>query len=162
MVACLALLIVAEYVRYYRLPPVGPAMHVAMSHFTDSKDKGSAILTHIYLLLGCLLPILFSTNSNLYILSSGTILLGAGDSGASVFGTRFGKTYWLSESKKSLEGSSAAFIMMLIFLFFYNQLQFFPIFSTLLAIACEGLTDQIDNLYLPIFYLSILLGFCHS
>lgn len=48
------------------------------------------------------------------ILISGTLLLGVGDSMASIVGSRFGKTYWLPSSDKSVEGTFAAIIAMVL------------------------------------------------
>jgi dolichol kinase len=51
--AAFALFVFAEYVRYFALYPLGAAVHVFMSEFLDSKDSGTAILSHFYLLTGC-------------------------------------------------------------------------------------------------------------
>jgi dolichol kinase len=51
--AAFALFVFAEYVRYFALYPFGAAVHVFMSEFLDSKDSGTAILSHFYLLTGC-------------------------------------------------------------------------------------------------------------
>jgi dolichol kinase len=48
-----ALFVFAEYVRYFALYPLGAAVHVFMNEFLDSKDSGTAILSHFYLLTGC-------------------------------------------------------------------------------------------------------------
>lgn len=48
-----ALFTFAEYVRYFALYPFGAAVHVFMNEFLDSKDSGTAILSHFYLLTGC-------------------------------------------------------------------------------------------------------------
>lgn len=52
-----ALFIFAEYVRYFALWPFGAAVHIFLSEFLDEKDKGSAILSHFYLLMGCAGPL---------------------------------------------------------------------------------------------------------
>ena len=48
-----ALFTFTEYVRYFALYPFGAAVHVFMHEFLDSKDSGTAILSHFYLLTGC-------------------------------------------------------------------------------------------------------------
>nr|VWO95877.1 Histidine kinase (EC [Ganoderma boninense] len=48
-----ALFTFAEYVRYFALYPFGAAVHLFMNEFLDSKDGGTAILSHFYLLTGC-------------------------------------------------------------------------------------------------------------
>ncbi|KAF7795957.1 hypothetical protein EIP86_007126 [Pleurotus ostreatoroseus] len=42
-----------QYVRYFALYPFGAAVHLFMYEFLDSKDSGTAILSHFYLLTGC-------------------------------------------------------------------------------------------------------------
>jgi dolichol kinase len=51
--AAFALFVFAEYVRYFALYPLGAAVHLFMNEFLDSKDSGTAILSHFYLLTGC-------------------------------------------------------------------------------------------------------------
>ncbi len=48
-----AVFIFAEYIRYFALYPLGAAIHVFLSEFIDAKDRGTAILSHFYLLTGC-------------------------------------------------------------------------------------------------------------
>jgi len=52
-----ALFIFTEYVRYFALWPFGASVHIFLSEFLDEKDKGSAILSHFYLLIGCAGPL---------------------------------------------------------------------------------------------------------
>ena len=42
----------AEYIRYFALYPFGRFIHIFLHEFVDSKDSGSAILSHFYLLTG--------------------------------------------------------------------------------------------------------------
>jgi dolichol kinase len=42
----------AEYIRYFALWPLGKFIHLFLNDFLDSKDSGSAILSHFYLLTG--------------------------------------------------------------------------------------------------------------
>jgi dolichol kinase len=43
-----------EYIRYFALYPFGAAVHLFLNEFLDeSKDGGTAILSHFYLLTGC-------------------------------------------------------------------------------------------------------------
>ena len=46
-----------QYVRLLRVQPFGEAIHSAFQVFLDAKDAGSLVLTHIYLLLGCSIPL---------------------------------------------------------------------------------------------------------
>lgn len=50
-----SLFIFAEYVRYFALYPFGAVVHLFLNEFLNSKDSGTAILSHFYLLTGCAL-----------------------------------------------------------------------------------------------------------
>lgn len=52
-----SIFIFTEYVRYFALWPFGASVHIFLSEFLDEKDKGSAILSHFYLLVGCASPL---------------------------------------------------------------------------------------------------------
>lgn len=51
--AAFALFIFAEYVRYFAIYPFGAVVHLFVNEFLDHKDRGTAILSHFYLLTGC-------------------------------------------------------------------------------------------------------------
>ena len=79
----MALFIFMEFVR---LHVETPWIKTYMDKFSDHRDQGPLILSHIYLLLGCSLPLwLTSTSSTIEttISSSGCIVLGIGDSAVS-------------------------------------------------------------------------------
>ncbi|RKP27544.1 hypothetical protein SYNPS1DRAFT_12519 [Syncephalis pseudoplumigaleata] len=46
-----------EYIRCMRVPPLGAPLHGFLTRFLDHRDQGPIILAHIYLLLGCAIPI---------------------------------------------------------------------------------------------------------
>lgn len=79
-----------EAIRLFNFEPVGPFLQKSLSKFLDSKDEGLLILTHIYLLVGCSLPIwifpfdITNNKTDILILSSGIISLGIGDTAASI------------------------------------------------------------------------------
>jgi dolichol kinase len=50
-------MIMAEVIRFFKLYPLGEIIHKFMTTFIDQKDTGTAILSHIYLLIGCALPV---------------------------------------------------------------------------------------------------------
>lgn len=54
------ILAVLEFARIVRLPPVGHRLHAYMARYADDREVGVAIRTHIYLLLGCALPVWFA------------------------------------------------------------------------------------------------------
>lgn len=51
--AAFSLFIFAEYVRYFAIYPFGAVVHLFVNEFLDHKDRGTAILSHFYLLTGC-------------------------------------------------------------------------------------------------------------
>ncbi|PWY97128.1 hypothetical protein BCV70DRAFT_81287 [Testicularia cyperi] len=151
-----SIFIFAEYVRYYALYPFGAALHVFMSEFLDHKDSGPVILSHFYLLTGCAGPLWLEGNSRI-MHQTGVLVLGVGDSLASVIGRRYGRLYWAGSSK-TVEGSLAFFTSILAsawLLRFFGLTEFFDMrkYSFVIAILglLEGVSDQHDNLLLPIF-----------
>lgn len=50
-------MILLEYHRYFCIWPLGDRIQPFLILFTDSKDTGPAILSHIYLIVGCALPV---------------------------------------------------------------------------------------------------------
>lgn len=46
-----------QYVRLSWIPPLGQVIQSALITFVDEKDAGPLILTHLYLLLGCAVPL---------------------------------------------------------------------------------------------------------
>jgi len=47
------------------LPPFGSQLDSALQIFLDKQDAGCLVLTHIYLLLGCSLPLWFALPAQL-------------------------------------------------------------------------------------------------
>ncbi|KAG6330838.1 hypothetical protein ID866_8254 [Astraeus odoratus] len=110
--AAFALFIFAEYVRYFAIYPFGAAVHLFMNEFLDQKDSGTAILSHFYLLAGCAGSVWLEgpTQLDQY---TGILALGVGDALASIVGKRFGKHRWFAGSPKTVEGS-VAFVLSLV------------------------------------------------
>lgn len=88
----LAVFFVLELFRITLVPPIGPAVAGFMERFRDEKDPGPLLLTHIYLLLGCAIPVwLHQPGAPGYstgIASLGIISIGVGDATASLVGTK--------------------------------------------------------------------------
>ncbi|XP_076356561.1 dolichol kinase-like isoform X3 [Tachypleus tridentatus] len=166
-----ALFILIETIRFFKIPPVGEAVQTAFSVFLDEKDSGPLILTHIYLLVGCSLPLWIcpvplKTGKIPPPVWSGVLALGFGDTAASVGGTLWGKHHW-SGSKKTYEGTLCGFIVQLFATFLLLPLggtvltpfnTAVVILATLACCLLEACTNQVDNLVLPTF-LYILLCF---
>ncbi|KAH9945311.1 uncharacterized protein BXZ73DRAFT_38502 [Epithele typhae] len=104
-----ALFTFAEYVRYFALYPFGAAVHLFLNEFLDSKDSGTAILSHFYLLTGCANSLWFESPTRLPQFT-GTLVLGVGDALASIVGKRLGRFRWSAANPKTVEGS-AGFVL---------------------------------------------------
>eukprot|EP01138_Halocafeteria_seosinensis_P001570 gb/GECG01001609.1/.p1 GENE.gb/GECG01001609.1/~~gb/GECG01001609.1/.p1 ORF type:complete len:692 (+),score=21.18 gb/GECG01001609.1/:1-2076(+) len=108
------------------------SIHTFMSQFTDIRDEGYVILTHIYLLLGCALPVWLTAVSIACLPGSGQVIgephnhpsahtpqsmmvwvsiassagilsLGVGDAAAAMVGSLAGKSKWIGFVSKSRE-----------------------------------------------------------
>lgn len=168
-----AIFLVIEALRLARTPPLADAVNRLFAPFIDSRDEGTAVLTHIYLLLGCSLPAwyaffffqgVYSTEALLVSLSGCTVI-GLGDAAASFVGTSIGKHRWPG-SKKTLEGSAA---MMLSMIFFQTAALIvvgfhhidggtvaWIVVADFLVVLLEAVTEQIDNLVLPLYHVALL------
>lgn len=141
--------------------------------FRDEKDFGPLTLSHIHLLIGCSLPVWItcSTSNSISLLAacSGAISIGIGDSAASIVGSYWGKRKW-PKSKKSYEGTAAAFFcqvigsIVIIAYFDPSKIltinEFLVICLTSLSVSLiEAVTNEVDNLVLPLYFYIILLTF---
>ncbi|KAJ9083980.1 dolichol kinase [Entomophthora muscae] len=160
LVAALAAFVLMEYIRVLDIAPFHSQLHVYLSSFVDEKDTGIAILAHLYLLLGCALPI-WLNGSNLVSGLSGILVLGISDAMASIIGKRFGTTKWPGSSK-TVQGT-LGFIISLFGAIFALQPRLFlsnPYFAlmTLAATSFTGLLEawssQNDNLILPLYLMA--------
>ena len=141
-------------------------MTVYIKELVDERDGGLIVLTHTYLLVGCgmtlALDALTSTKSQLCAIPSlsGLLVLGIGDSAASIGGVRFGRHRWPASSR-SFEGTFAMIAALsaitLAISYAMNELDSLQRVVNVL-IACisvsliEATTEQIDNLLLPLFF----------
>eukprot|EP01113_Clastostelium_recurvatum_P003062 TRINITY_DN11326_c0_g1_i8.p1 TRINITY_DN11326_c0_g1~~TRINITY_DN11326_c0_g1_i8.p1 ORF type:complete len:339 (-),score=68.59 TRINITY_DN11326_c0_g1_i8:100-1116(-) len=169
--AC-ALFVFMETLKFGRIPPLGPWLAAFMDGFTDARDQGVFTLTHIYLLLGCAVPLWMTMMApsvqvpHLSILPyAGLIVIGLGDSFASLAGLYFGRHKWPGTSK-TVEGTVGGVISMLAGVWLLGHITGTPIpasswgwvgAATVLAGVMEAATTQIDNLVLPLFYYSLFL-----
>ncbi|KAG2373419.1 hypothetical protein C9374_012158 [Naegleria lovaniensis] len=173
---CLFLLIESfrvQFITEHDNNRLAKALHFYIKQFTDSRDSGTFILTHIYLLIGCMIPTcveIFSheTTINYHRTLSGVLILGIGDTMASIVGFNFGKTKWNypANTRKSIEGTIASFISVCAIAFLVvptpssSKLEILSyIFCAFSASVLEAYTVQIDNLILPIFFYTLLCAF---
>jgi dolichol kinase len=90
-----SLFLLAEIIRHYQIPPFGPSLQQFFSLFTDERDiRGPLVVSHIFLLVGCALPVWLSLYgstlpSNALPIEgfSGVLCLGCGDAMVSIPGT---------------------------------------------------------------------------
>ncbi|KAL0067858.1 dolichol kinase [Marasmius tenuissimus] len=164
--AAFALFTFAEYVRFFAIYPFGASVHLFMNEFLDQKDGGTAILSHFYLLTGCA-GSLWLENGSPLVEFTGILVLGVGDSLASVVGKRIGIHRWSPTSAKSLEGSLAFTLSIVLsawILYLFGMVESFSTLRYVGVIGCssllEALSDQNDNLTLPLFTwsLAVLVG----
>ncbi|KAJ7183132.1 hypothetical protein C8R46DRAFT_1172822 [Mycena filopes] len=157
-----ALFVFAEYIRYFAIYPLGAAVHLFMNEFLDAKDGGTAILSHFYLLTGCAGAVWLEGPSPL-LHFTGILVLGIGDALASIIGKRHGRHAWSPTTSKTLEGT-AAFVGSVVAsawaLRVWGLAEPFstPLYVLVVALAgvLEALSDQNDNLTLPLYTWSVL------
>lgn len=94
---------------------VGKILSTLLERFRNDADQGNAILSHLWLLLGCALPILITENQRTPVAwtksVSGIMSLGMFDSVAALTGIYFGGPTWPGSSKKTLIGSFLGLII---------------------------------------------------
>ncbi|KAI3613808.1 dolichol kinase [Moniliophthora roreri] len=185
--AAFALFTFAEYVRYFAIYPFGASIHLFMNEFLDQKDSGTAILSHFYLLTGCAGSLWLENSEGSVIVPecslsirhhsfdsgspllefTGILVLGVGDALASIVGKRVGIHRWSPTSSKTLEGSVAFTVSVVICAWVLRLFGIVEAFSTYryagvigYSSVLEALSDQNDNLTLPLFAwsLSVLVG----
>jgi len=161
--AAFALFTFAEYVRYFALYPFGASVHLFMNEFLDQKDSGTAILSHFYLLTGCANSVWFEGPSQL-LQFTGLLSLGVGDALASIIGKRYGRYRWSATNPKTVEGSVAftvSIVLSACLLRVFGLTEGFSVlkYSCVVAISSllEAFSVQNDNLILPMYMWSMLV-----
>lgn len=159
-VAALAVLVVLELVRVYHVPPLGTILEQHFFVFLDQQDSGGLILTPVYLLIGCSLPLWFSHSINGHAdlkVYAGIISIGVGDATASLVGQRFGKHRWPS-SKKTVEGTLGAVAFQLLAILILqilripgSSLSAVTLISVILISCLEAFSGHIDNLVVSVY-----------
>ncbi|KFO31913.1 dolichol kinase [Fukomys damarensis] len=173
---CLAVFIFLEYVRYFRIKPLGHTLRSLLSLFLDERDSGPLILTHIYLLLGMSLPVWLIPRpcaqkgslggARALVPYAGVLAVGVGDTVASIFGSTMGEIRWPG-TKKTFEGTMtsifAQIISVALILIFDSGVDLNYSYAWLLGSIStvsllEAYTTQIDNLLLPLYLLILLMA----
>ncbi|KAJ1929598.1 dolichol kinase [Tieghemiomyces parasiticus] len=158
------ILAVLELVRGLGLPPVAEWIDQFMRPFTDHHDAGAAILSHLYLLLGCAIPVWLHSRAPVSRLA-GVLTLGIGDAVASVVGQAVGRFRWPGNRSKTVEGSLAFTVSVAIPAVLCLALGRAPWTAGLVAYyvaisaaaaVLEALTDQNDNLFIPLAFCALI------
>ncbi|KKP03157.1 hypothetical protein THAR02_04727 [Trichoderma harzianum] len=120
----LAIFLILDLLRASQLPPLSKPIASFLAPYVDGRDfRGPVVISHIFLLIGCAIPLWLSlgslprTGSNYLAgweiptreisMVSGVVCVGLGDAAASLIGRRYGHRKWLWGGGKSLEGSLA-------------------------------------------------------
>lgn len=120
----LAIFLLLDLLRASQLPPLSKPITNFLHPYTDGRDHcGPVVISHIFLLIGCAIPLWLSLASLPRTGSShmagwevptrelsmvaGVVCVGLGDAAASLIGRRYGHHKWPWKGGKSLEGSLA-------------------------------------------------------
>ena len=124
LILVLAIFLLLDLFRASQLSPVSKPLTRFLAPYVDGRDyKGPVIVSHIFLLIGCATPLWLSLaasgrtgdtpwegwgvpHRDLSMIS-GVICVGMGDAAASLIGRRYGRHRWCWSGGKSLEGSLA-------------------------------------------------------
>ncbi|OLQ15239.1 Dolichol kinase [Symbiodinium microadriaticum] len=172
------LFLLLETLRFYKTPHLAALLDGFLGQYLDKREdiaRGDLVLTHLYLLLGCALPIWlegslvlpFSPDTaSAFRQWGGLLLIGVGDSCAAIVGILFGRHAWPG-SHRTLEGS-AAFLAGVLFgsacllTASGRGITSLPaelpalLVATVLSALLEVYTESFDNLVLPLFFCPLL------
>ncbi|OVA06975.1 hypothetical protein BVC80_1731g52 [Macleaya cordata] len=167
--AALAVFLVLEIIRVWKIWPLGKHVHQFMNAFTDHRDSDLLIVSHFSLLLGCALPKWMSSGFNDRPLApfAGILSLGIGDTMASMVGHKYGVLRWSKTGKKTVEGTAAgitsvlaACSVLLPLLASTGYILSQHWLSLVVAVTASGLleayTAQLDNAFIPLVFYSLL------
>ncbi|KAL9126075.1 MAG: hypothetical protein Q9217_004819 [Psora testacea] len=124
LVLILAIFLLLDLFRASQLPPISKPLTHFLAPYVDGRDhRGPVIVSHIFLLIGCAIPLWLSMAAlprggwaawegwevperDLSMIA-GVVCVGMGDAAASLIGRRYGRRRWCWSGGKSLEGSLA-------------------------------------------------------
>lgn len=148
---------------------------IIMSYFEIFFDKRDIykcyITSHIYLLLGCALPIwtsvLLHKTDDIFFMSIGIVTVAIGDAAAAIVGFNFGRVKWYG-SHKSIAGSLAGFLSKVFACYVVERSQSnqgqiaiqhsSPIFLVLILLTTlEAVTNDPDNILLPVYGMVLIM-----
>ena len=120
----LAVFLILDLIRASQLQPFARPLTHFLAPYVDGRDhRGPVVVSHIFLLIGCAIPLWLSLSlvprkgksswegwevgARDLSMVSGIICVGLGDAAASLVGRRYGRRRWCWTGGKSLEGSFA-------------------------------------------------------
>ncbi|XBW36948.1 hypothetical protein QEN19_002527 [Hanseniaspora menglaensis] len=107
----ISIFLLLESMRYCNFFPNW--ISLCLDKFGDYRDqRGPLLISYLYLIIGVSLPILIDSDI------TGLIVLGLGDSVASIIGKKYGKRFWADsnlENKKTYEGTMAFIVACSVF-----------------------------------------------
>ena len=123
-IVVLVVFLLLDLIRASQLPPLAKPITHFLAPYVDGRDhRGPVIVSHIFLLIGCAIPLWLSLAALPRIgivpwegwevptrdlsMVSGIVCVGMGDAAASLIGRRYGRRRWCWLGGKSLEGSFA-------------------------------------------------------
>lgn len=167
--AALAVFVVLEMIRVWKIWPLGHIIHKFMNAFTDHRDSEILIISHFSLLLGCALPKWLSSGFNDRPLApfAGILSLGIGDTMASMIGYKYGVYRWSKSGNKTIEGTVAGIICVLAACLILESLPTSSDYilsqhglsllgAVILGGLLEAFTAQLDNAFIPLVFYSLL------
>lgn len=124
LILILAAFVLLDLFRASQLPPVSKPLTSFLAPYVDGRDhRGPVIVSHIFLLIGCAIPLWLSlaaverkgdspwegwdVSRRELGMVSGVVCVGMGDAAASLIGRRYGRRRWCWSGGKSFEGSFA-------------------------------------------------------
>ena len=124
LVLVLTVFLLLDLFRASQLPPLSKPLTYFLAPYVDGRDhRGPVIVSHIFLLIGCAIPLWLSlaaierTGESPWEgwdvprrelgMISGVVCVGMGDAAASLIGRRYGRRRWCWTGGKSFEGSFA-------------------------------------------------------
>lgn len=161
----LIVVLLLEIIRAWQLKPLGYQLERVCQALRGKWDNKYLTLSHVYLLIGSFMPLWILPNdskiTSKLLLSSGLLSVGVGDTAAAVVGTFFGKTKFKGKSGKTLEGLIGNIIAMILFKMIWvgytNFIEDFSfVIATVLTALVEAITDNCDNLILPLVMILFL------
>lgn len=127
----LSIFLLLDLFRASQLPPLSKPLTYFLAPYVDGRDhRGPVIVSHMFLLIGCAIPLWLSlartercgttpwegweVKTRDLSMVSGVICVGMGDAAASLVGRRYGRRRWIWSGGKSLEGSLAFAIAVIV------------------------------------------------